>query len=76
VALIEESVFAAHKITPRFLLIARGIAADWASTVPKVLRFFLEVLQPMGDGMEKLDINIKAHNVVIHPQGVKVNLFV
>jgi hypothetical protein len=67
VALVKQAIFTPHKIPPRLLLIARGIAADWTSTVPKVLRFFLEVLQPMRDGMEKLDINIQAHNLVIHP---------
>ena len=74
-ALVEKAIFAAHKIAPRFLLVTRGVTADGASTVPQGIRFFLEALQPMRDGMEKLDINIQAHNLVIHPLWVKVNQF-
>ena len=43
-ALVVQVVLTQEEITSRFSFVARGITADGTPAVPKIIRFFLEVL--------------------------------
>ena len=60
-ALVVQVVLTQEEISTSLSLITRGITTDGTPAVPKVTRFFLEVLQTIRNGMEKLNINICAH---------------
>jgi hypothetical protein len=60
-ALVVQVVLTQEEITSGFSLVTRGVTADGTPAVPKIIRFFLEVLQTIRNGMEKLNINICAH---------------
>jgi hypothetical protein len=65
--LVVQIVFTQEEIAARFSFVTRGVTADGTPAVPKIVRFFLEVLQAIRNGMEKLNINICAHRFYYTP---------
>jgi hypothetical protein len=65
-ALIVQVILSQEEIATSLSLITRGVTADGTPAVPKITRFFLEVLQAIRNGMEKLNINICTHRFTIH----------
>jgi hypothetical protein len=65
--LVIQIILSQEEIAARFSFVTRGVTADGTPAVPKIVRFFLEVLQAIRDCVEKLNINICAHRFYYTP---------
>jgi hypothetical protein len=62
-ALIKEVAFHLKDEPPNFILVSLRVATYWASEVPKVITFLLELLQSWGQHIEIFDLSIHRSRV-------------